>query len=120
MFAHVPIDPARLHAWQGLMQLELQQTMSTQLRVVQSPFEPQCSPLGQAGQVPPPQSTSVSLPSFTPLTQDPTQAPLEHGAFFWQSVELPQDVRQLLFLQIRPPAQLTAVPVVEQPPDPLQ
>jgi hypothetical protein len=116
----LPIEPARLHAWQGLMQLELQQTVSTQLSVVQSPLVPQCSPCGQAGQLSPPQSTSVSLPSFTPSTQETVQVPPEQGAFFWQSVELPHDERQLFILQISPPVQLTAVPEVAQLPEPLQ
>jgi hypothetical protein len=60
---------AAVHAWHVPVHAELQHTPSAQLALWQSPPAAQCLAIPQAGQVPPPQSMSVSAPFLTPSLQ---------------------------------------------------
>src|SRR5579883_1211442 len=68
-------------------------TALTQTRLVQSAPRMQCRPGAQAGQAPPPQSTSVSLPSLPPSEQPPFAA---HTALTHEPLRQSASTRQLL------------------------
>ena len=60
------------HDWpmgHTVVPLQAPQTPPVQMGILQSDTEPQWSPLPHFGQLAPPQSTSVSVPSFTLLAQ---------------------------------------------------
>jgi hypothetical protein len=67
---HVPTLPGSAHdTAHDPLQATLQQIPATQCPSMQSPSATQVLPSAHVGQLAPPQSTSVSVPSFAPFEQ---------------------------------------------------
>ncbi len=111
---HAPSLPVVSQASQSPSQRASQQVPSTQKPLVQSVPVRQVSPSAQVGQVPPPQSTSVSAPFCCSSTHSSTtQAPTElQTRSSGQSSSVRHSTQLPAPSQISPPCSVQAVPAV--------